>query len=148
MRSPITRLGYFVVGASASLVISILVAGLVVGLTAASSRSGWVLTNFVFVVSLLALSRLLLHWEGATLREAARRRHAGSRSNLDVDAGLCGCQGLRWVGKVTLTGAAQLGYYVSGGNTIIRASTYADGKAKMEIQLSGVKVLTEGDSRF
>jgi membrane protease YdiL (CAAX protease family) len=69
MRSPTTRLGYFVVGASVSLVLSIFVAGLAVGPNAISSRSGLVLTNLVFVVSLVALSRLLLHWEGATLRE-------------------------------------------------------------------------------
>jgi len=69
MRSTTTRLGYFVVGASASLVISIFVAGLAVGPNAVSSRSGLVLTNLVFVVSLVAVSRLLLHCEGATLRE-------------------------------------------------------------------------------
>ena len=54
----------------------------------------------------------------------------------------------RWVGKAVLTGAAQLGYYVSGGNTIIRASTDTDAAAEVEIQLTGVKALTERDFRF
>ena len=59
-----------------------------------------------------------------------------------------GHQSFRWVGKATLTGAAQLGYYVSGGNTIVRASTDADAAAELEIQLTGVKTLTAGDFRF
>ena len=59
-----------------------------------------------------------------------------------------GQQSFRWVGKATLTGAAQLGYYVSGGNTIVRASTDADAAAEVEIQLTGVKTLTPGDFRF
>ena len=59
-----------------------------------------------------------------------------------------GNQAFRWVGPATLTGAAQLGYYVSGGNTIIRASNDADAAAEVEIQLTEVKTLTEGDFRF
>jgi hypothetical protein len=50
-----------------------------------------------------------------------------------------------WVGKATLTGAAQLSYYVSGGNTIVRASTDADAAAELEIQLTGKKTLTVSD---
>ena len=46
-----------------------------------------------------------------------------------------------------LTGAAQLGYYVSDGNTTIRASTDADAAAEFSIRLTGVKVLTETDFR-
>ena len=57
-----------------------------------------------------------------------------------------GQQSFRWVGKATLTGAAQLGYYVSGGNTIVRASTDADAAAELEIQLTGVKTLTPATS--
>ena len=58
-----------------------------------------------------------------------------------------GNQSFRWVGPATLTGAAQLGYFVTGGNTIVRASTDADAAAEVEIQLTGVKVLSEGDFR-
>ena len=47
-------------------------------------------------------------------------------SDIDADSTIPGQQIFRWVGKATLTGAAQLGYYVSGGNTIVRASTDAD----------------------
>jgi hypothetical protein len=42
-------------------------------------------------------------------------------------------QSFRWVAKATLTGAAQLGYYVSGGMTIVRASTGADATSELEI---------------
>ena len=42
---------------------------------------------------------------------------------------------------------AQLGYYTTGGMTIVRASTDADAAAEVEIQLTGMKVLTEGDFR-
>ena len=69
-------------------------------------------------------------------------------SDIDADSTIPGQQSFRWVGKATLTGAAQLGYYVSGSNTIVRASTDADGKAELEIQLNGKKTLTAGDFRF
>ncbi len=69
-------------------------------------------------------------------------------AGIDADKTVPGNQSFRWVGKATLTGGAQLGYYVSGGNTIIRASTDADGKAEFEIQLNGVKTLTPADFRL
>ena len=47
-------------------------------------------------------------------------------AGIDADSTIPGDQSFRWVGKATLTGAAQLGYYVAGGNTIVRASTDAD----------------------
>ena len=49
-------------------------------------------------------------------------------SDIDADSTVPGQQTFRWVGKATLTGAAQLGYYVSGGNTIVRASTDAEAR--------------------
>ena len=55
--------------------------------------------------------------------------------------------GFHWVAKATLTGAAQLGYFVSGGMTIVRASTDADAAPEVEIQLTGTKTLTEADFR-
>ena len=58
-----------------------------------------------------------------------------------------GNQSFRWVAKATLTGAAQLGYFTTGGMTIVRASTDADAAPELEIQLTGVKALTEGDFR-
>ena len=69
-------------------------------------------------------------------------------SDIDADSTMPGQQSFRWVGKATLTGAAQLGYYVSGGNTIVRASTDADAAAELEIQLTGMKTLTAADFRF
>jgi len=69
-------------------------------------------------------------------------------SDIDADGTTPGQQSFRWVGKAKLTGAAQLGYQVSGGNTIVRASTDADPKAELEIELTGVKNLTPADFRF
>ena len=69
-------------------------------------------------------------------------------AGIDADKTIPSNQSFRWVGKATLTGAAQLGYYVSGSNTIIRASNDADAAAEVEIQLNGNKTLTAVDVRF
>ena len=68
-------------------------------------------------------------------------------AGIDADSTMPGDQSFRWVGKATLTGAAQLGYFITGGNTIVRASTDADAAAELEIQLTGAKVLTAVDFR-
>ncbi len=68
-------------------------------------------------------------------------------AGVDADSTIPGNQSFRWVGKANLTGAAQLGYFVSGGTTIVRASTDADAAAELEIQLTGPKTLTAGDFR-
>jgi len=68
-------------------------------------------------------------------------------AGIDADTTVPGNQSFRWVAAATLTGAAQLGYFVSGSNTIVRASTDADAAAEVEIQLTGTKTLTEGDFR-
>ena len=68
-------------------------------------------------------------------------------AGVDADSTVPGNQSFRWVAKANLTGAAQLGYFVSGGTTIVRASTDADAAAELEIQLTGVKTLTAGDFR-
>ena len=68
-------------------------------------------------------------------------------AGIDADSTVPGNQSFRWVAKATLTGAAQLGYFTSGGMTIVRASTDADAAAEVEIQLTGTKTLTEGDFR-
>ena len=54
---------------------------------------------------------------------------------------------IKVLAKATLIGAAQLGYFVSGGMTIVRASTDADAAPEVEIQLTGTKTLTEVDFR-
>jgi hypothetical protein len=56
---------------------------------------------------------------------------------IDADVTLPGNQGFSWVDTAALTGPGEVGYYVSGGNTIIRMSTDADAAAESEIQLSG-----------
>ena len=68
-------------------------------------------------------------------------------SGVDTDETLPGDQAFRWVEAATLTGAAQLGYFVSGGMTLVCASIDADAAAEVEIQLTGTKVLTESDFR-
>ena len=68
-------------------------------------------------------------------------------TGIDADSSVPGNQSFRWVAKATLTGAAQLGYFVSGGMTIVRASTDADAAPEVEIQLTGTKTLSEGDFR-
>ena len=68
-------------------------------------------------------------------------------AGIDADAALPGNQSFRWVAKATLTGAAQLGYFTTGGMTIVRASTDATAAPEVEIQLSGIKVLSENDFR-
>ncbi len=69
-------------------------------------------------------------------------------AGVDGDRTTPGNQAFRWVGKATLTGTAQLGYYVSGNTTIVRASNDADAAPEIEIQLNGVKTLTPADFRF
>ena len=69
-------------------------------------------------------------------------------AGIDADSTVPGDQSFRWVAKATLTGAAQLGYFVSGGMTIVRASTDADAAAEVEIQLTGAKTLTAVDFRL
>jgi Ca2+-binding RTX toxin-like protein len=68
-------------------------------------------------------------------------------AGVDADSTVPGNQSFRWVAKANLSGAAQLGYFVSGGTTIVRASTDADAAAELEIQLTGTKTLTAGDFR-
>ena len=64
---------------------------------------------------------------------------------IDANTGLAGNQAFRWVGTAPLTGAGQLGYFTSGGNTIIRGSNDADAADEFQIQLTGIKALTDVD---
>ena len=57
-------------------------------------------------------------------------------AGIDADSAVPGNQSFRWVAKATLTGTAQLGYFVSGDMTIVRASTDADAAPEVEIQLT------------
>ena len=66
-------------------------------------------------------------------------------SGIDANITVAGNQAFRWVGTAALTGAGQLGYFTSGGNTIIRMSTDADAASEGEIQLNGIKALTAVD---
>ena len=49
-----------------------------------------------------------------------------------------GNQPFRWVGAATLTGTTQLGYFVSGGSTIVRASTDATPRSNPETRQNTV----------
>ena len=44
------------------------------------------------------------------------------------------------MGTSALTGAGQVGFFTSGGNTIIRGSNDADAAKEFEIQLDGIKI--------
>ena len=64
---------------------------------------------------------------------------------IDADANIAGNQAFHFVGTAALTGPAQVGYEISGGNTIVHASTDGDAAAEIEIQLTGIKALTATD---
>ena len=66
-------------------------------------------------------------------------------SGIDANTTVAGNQSFRWVGTAALTGAGQLGYITSSGNTIVRMSTDADAASEGEIQLTGIKTLTTVD---
>jgi hypothetical protein len=66
-------------------------------------------------------------------------------SGIDADTAKAGDQVLRWVGAAALSSPGDVGYYASGGNTIIRISNDADTAAEAEIELTGIKVLSFRD---
>ena len=85
---------------------------------------------------------------GATRCIIGHLAHLVDKINLagiGANTTLAGNQAFRWVGTAALTGAGQLGYFTSGGNTIIRISTDADAASEGEIQLTGIKTLTAVD---
>ena len=58
-------------------------------------------------------------------------------------------QAFHWVGLTTFTGApGELGYFTSNGNTIIHGSNDADTADEFQLQLNGMKVLTDADFYF
>jgi hypothetical protein len=67
-------------------------------------------------------------------------------SGIDADATRAGDQAFRFVGTAGLgTSPGAVGYFSSGGNTVVRASTDADSTAELDIQLTGLKTLTVDD---
>ncbi|MGE3294049.1 MAG: right-handed parallel beta-helix repeat-containing protein [Geminicoccaceae bacterium] len=64
---------------------------------------------------------------------------------IDADTTVAGNQTFHWVGTDPLSGPGEVGFFTSGGNTIVRASTDADGASELEIQLTGIKTLTATD---
>jgi Ca2+-binding RTX toxin-like protein len=67
---------------------------------------------------------------------------------IDADSTVAGNQAFRWVGSAALTGPGEVGFFTSGGNTIVRMSTDADAASEGEIQLTGIKTLTALDFYF
>lgn len=65
--------------------------------------------------------------------------------DVDANAGLGGNQTFVWRGTGAFTGAGQLRYIQSGGNTIIQGNTDADAAAEFEIQLTGLYTLSATD---
>jgi Ca2+-binding RTX toxin-like protein len=67
-------------------------------------------------------------------------------AGVDANTTVAGDQAFPFVGTVGLgTTPGAVGYYSSGGNTIVRASTDADSTAELEIELAGLKTLTVDD---
>jgi Ca2+-binding RTX toxin-like protein len=67
-------------------------------------------------------------------------------SGVDANSTVAGDQTFRFVGTAALgTAPGAVGYFSSGGNTVVRASTDADSTAELEIQLTGLKNLTVDD---
>jgi Ca2+-binding RTX toxin-like protein len=67
-------------------------------------------------------------------------------AGIDANTGVAGDQAFRFVGTAGLgTTPGAVGYFVSGGNTIVRASTDTDSTAELEIQLTGLVTPTVDD---
>ena len=66
-------------------------------------------------------------------------------AGIDANNAVAGDQEFRWVGDAALTGAGQVGFFTSGGNTIVRGSTDADAAAEFQIQLNGDRILAATD---
>jgi hypothetical protein len=64
---------------------------------------------------------------------------------IDANGAIAGDQAFRFVGTSALTGAAQLGFFTAGGNTIVRGSTDGDAASEFEIQLNGSVALSAQD---
>jgi hypothetical protein len=60
-------------------------------------------------------------------------------AGIDTNTTVAGDQAFRFVGTAGLgTTPGTVGYFVSGGNTIVRASNDSDSTAELEIQLAGL----------
>ncbi|MGD9510816.1 MAG: right-handed parallel beta-helix repeat-containing protein [Geminicoccaceae bacterium] len=64
---------------------------------------------------------------------------------IDADTTVAGNQTFHWVGTDPLSGPGEVGFFTSGGNTIVQASTDADAGAEFALQLTGIKALTATD---
>jgi Ca2+-binding RTX toxin-like protein len=67
-------------------------------------------------------------------------------AGIDANTTVAGDQAFRFVGTAGLgTTPGAVGYFVSGGNTVVRASTDTDSTAELEIQLAGLVAPTVDD---
>jgi Ca2+-binding RTX toxin-like protein len=66
-------------------------------------------------------------------------------AGIDADSTVAGNQIFHWVGSAALTGPGELGFFTSGGDTIIPMSTDADAASEAEIQLTGIRTLSALD---
>lgn len=66
-------------------------------------------------------------------------------SGIDANATIAGNQSFTWLADAPLTGAGQLNFVVSGGNIIVQASTDADAAPELQIRLTGIVTLDQGD---
>jgi serralysin len=66
-------------------------------------------------------------------------------TGIDANSAVAGNQAFVWLGGAPLTGAGQVDFISSSGNTIIQASTDADSTPEFQIRLTGSVILSEGD---
>ena len=66
-------------------------------------------------------------------------------TGIDANTAVAGNQAFVWLGDSPLTGAGQVDFITSGGNTIVQASTDADCTPEFQIRLTGTVTLSEGD---
>jgi len=66
-------------------------------------------------------------------------------TGIDANTAVAGNQAFVWLGDAPLTGAGQVDFITSGGNTIVQASTDADSTPEFQIRLTGIVTLSEGD---
>jgi serralysin len=66
-------------------------------------------------------------------------------AGIAADVTYAGNRAFVWLGDRPFSGASQVDFITSGGNTIVQASTDADSTPELQIRLTGTVALGEGD---
>jgi hypothetical protein len=98
------------------------------------------------VADLGVIDNRLISTSSASAYAPGSPRLSGAVTGIDADTTLAGDQAFRFVGTTALSATpGEVGWYSSGGNTIIRGSIDADVQAEFEIQLNGIVSLSAAD---